>query len=182
MGLVVTIGGSHGTGKSTYAEMIAKQFNLRYVSAGQLFRAVAKEKALSLEELSREAANSSEIDRMIDERSAAEAAKGDAVIEGQLAAWMAKDLAQIRIYLKAPNEERIARIANRDHLDHEAARNQTLERERIQRERYKRYYQIDIDDLSPYNLIIDTGNRSVENASAELISRINEVLRRHSSK
>ena len=182
MGLVVTIGGPHGTGKSTYAKMIAEQFNLRYVSAGELFRAVAKEKALSLEELSREAANSPEIDRMIDEQSASEAAKGDAVIEGQLAAWMAKDLAQIRIYLKAPNEERIARIANRDHLDHEAARKQTLERERIQRERYKRYYQIDIDDLSPYNLIIDTGNRSVENASAELIFRINEVLRRHSSK
>jgi len=182
MGLVVTIGGPHGTGKSTYAKMIAEQFNLRYVSAGELFRAVAKEKALSLEELSREAANSPEIDRMIDEQSASEAAKGDAVIEGQLAAWMAKDLAQIRIYLKAPNEERIARIANRDHLDHEAARKQTLERERIQRERYKRYYEIDIDDLSPYNLIIDTGNRSVENAGAELISRINEMLRRHSSK
>ena len=135
MGLVVTIGGPHGTGKSTYARMIATQFNLRYVSAGQLFRALAKEKALTLEELSKEAANSPEIDRMIDERSAAEAAKGDAVIEGQLAAWMAKDLAQIRIYLKAPNEERIRRIAHRDHLDPKAARKQTLERERIQRER-----------------------------------------------
>jgi cytidylate kinase len=179
MGLVVTIGGPHGTGKSTYAKLIAKQFKLRYVSAGQLFRALAEEKALSLEELSKEAANFPEIDRMIDERSATEAAKGDAVIEGQLAAWMAKNLAQIRIYLKAPNEERIARIANRDHLDHEIARKQTLERECIQRERYKRYYGIDIDDLSPYNIIVDTGNRSVENASAELMSKIHEIVRRH---
>jgi len=181
MGLVVTIGGPHGTGKSTYAKMIAKQFKLRYVSAGQLFIALAEEKALSLEELGKEAANSPEIDRMIDERSATEAAKGDAVIEGQLAAWMAKNLAQIRIYLKAPDEERIARIANRDHLDHETARNQTLERERIQRDRYKRYHGIDIDDLSPYNIVVDTGNRSVENASAELMSKIREIVRRHTS-
>ena len=178
MGLVVTIGGPHGTGKSTYAKMVAKQFRLRYVSAGLLFRDLAKERGVSLEELSRQAASSPEIDRMIDERSAAEAAKGDAVIEGQLAAWMSKDLAQVRIYLKAPDEERIARIANRDHLQYEAARRQTLEREQIQRERYKRYYEIDTDDLSPYNIIIDTGNRSVESTSTDLMSKIREILRR----
>ncbi len=179
MGLVVTIAGPHGTGKSTYAKMIARQFKLRYVSAGQLFRDLAKEKSVALEELGKQAASSPEIDRMIDERSAAEAAKGDVVIEGQLAAWMAKDLAQVRIYLKAPDQERITRIANRDHLTYESARRQTLEREWIQRERYKRYYGIDTDDLSPYNVIIDTGNRSVESTSAELMSKIHETLRRH---
>jgi len=179
MGLVVTIGGPHGTGKSTYAKMIAKQFEIRYVSAGQFFRDLAREKGVSLEELSKQAADSPDIDRVIDERSASEAAKGDAVIEGQLAAWMAKDLAQVRIYLKAPDEERIARIANRDHLHYEAARRQTLERERIQRERYRRYYGVNIDDLSLYNIIIDTGNRSVESTSAELISKIREILGRH---
>jgi cytidylate kinase len=179
MGLVDTIGGPHGTGKSTYAKMIARQFKLRYVSAGQLFRDLAKEKSVSLEELSKQAASSPDIDRMIDERSAAEAEKGDTVIEGQLAAWMAKDLAQVRIYLKAPDEERIARIANRDHLNYEVARRQTLERERIQRERYKRYYGINIDDLSLYNIVIDTGSRSVESTSAELMSRIHQILRQH---
>lgn len=179
MGLVVTIGGPHGTGKSTYAKMIARQFKIRYVSAGQLFRDLARERGVSLEELSKQAANSPEIDRMIDERSAAEAAKGAVVIEGQLAAWMAKDHAHVRIYLKAPEEERIGRIANRDHLDYEAARRQTLERERIQRERYRRYYGVNIDDLSLYNIIIDTGNRSVESTSAELISKIREILGRH---
>lgn len=143
-----------------------------------MFRDLAKEKSLTLEELSKQAANSPEIDRMIDERSAAEAAKGDVIIEGQLAAWMAKDLAQVRIYLKAPEQERIERIANRDHLTYELARRQTLEREQIQRERYKRYYGIDIDDLSPYNITIDTGNRSVENTSAELMFKIHETLRR----
>ena len=100
--MVVTIGGPHGTGKSTYAKMIAKQFKLRYVSAGQLFRTLAKEKALSLEELSKEAASSPEIDRMIDERSATEAAKGDAVIEGQLAAWMAKESRADTYLLESP--------------------------------------------------------------------------------
>jgi len=177
MGLVVTIAGPHGTGKSTYAKIIAKQFKLRYVSAGQFFRDLAKQKGVSLEELSRQAANSQEIDRLIDERSAAEAAKGNVVVEGQLAAWMAKDQAQVRIYLKAREEVRIGRIANRDHLDYEVARRQTLEREEIQRDRYKRYYGIDIDDLSLYNIVVETGNRSIESTSAEMMYKIRNILR-----
>jgi len=176
MGLVVTIAGPHGTGKSTYAKIIAKQFKLRYVSAGQFFRDLAKQRGVSFEELSRQAANSQEIDRLIDERSAAEAGKGNVVVEGQLAAWMAKDRAQVRIYLKAPDEVRIGRIAHRDHLDYEVARRQTLEREEIQRDRYKRYYGIDIDDLSLYNVVVDTGNRSIESTSAEMMSKIRDIL------
>lgn len=176
MGLVVTIGGPHGTGKSTYAKMVANELRLRYVSAGLLFRDLAREKGISLEKLSKQAAKAPEIDNLIDGRSAAEAAKGNVVIEGQLAAWMAKDLAQVRVYLNAPDEVRIARIARRDHVDYEAARKQTMERERIQRDRYKRYYGIDIDDMSLYNIVIDTGNRSIESVGAELMSRIKQVL------
>lgn len=178
MGLVITIGGPHGTGKSTYAKIIAKEFNLRYVSAGQLFRDLARERGISLEELSKQAAENEEIDRLIDGRSAAEAAKGNVVIEGQLAAWMAKDIADIRIYVKAPDEVRIARIAHRDHTDYEVARRQTLERERIQRERFRRYYGIDMDDTSLYNIVINTGNRSVESTTAELIPKIRKILAR----
>lgn len=176
MGLVVTIGGPHGTGKSTYAKMIAKQFNLRYVSAGHMFRDIARERGVSIEELGRQAAKSADIDKLIDERSASEAAKGNVVVEGQLAAWMAKDLAQIRIYLRAPDSVRTERIAHRDHLDYETARKQTTERERIQRDRYKRYYGIDINDLSLYNVVIDTGNRSIESTSEELMSKIKKIL------
>ena len=179
MDLVVTIGGPHGTGKSTYAKRIAKQYRLRYLSAGQLFRELAREKGISLEELSRQAARSPEIDRLIDERSAAEAAKGDAVVEGQLAAWMARDHAQVRIYLKATDEARIGRIAQRDHLDYETARKRTIEREQIQRDRYKRYYGIDVDDLSVYNVVVDTSDRSVESTSAELMSKIRAILRQN---
>jgi cytidylate kinase len=181
MGIVVTIGGPHGTGKSTYARIIATEFGIRYVSAGQLFRDLAREKGIALQELGKREAEEPDIDHLIDQRSTEEAKKGNVVVEGQLAAWMAKDIAQVRIYLNAPDEVRFARIARRDHVDYETARRQTKHRERIQRDRYKRYYGIDIDDLSLYNLILDTGKRSVEEASAELVSRIHEMLRMRST-
>ena len=144
-----------------------------------MFRDLARQKGITIEELSKQAAESPETDRLIDERSAAEAAKGDVVIEGQLAAWMAKDHAQVRGYLTAPEDVRISRIARRDHLDYEVARKQTVERERVQRDRYRRYYGIDVDDLSLYNVIIDTGDRSVESTSAELMSKIHNVLKQN---
>ncbi len=178
MGIVITMGGPHGTGKSTYAKIIAKEFGLRYVSAGQLFRDLAREKGVTLEELSKQAAEHPDIDHLIDEKSAEEAKKGNVVVEGQLAAWMARDAVQVRIYLKAPDQVRFGRIAHRDHVSCEIAKKQTREREQIQRQRYKRYYGIDIDNMSLYNLILDTGNRSVENVSAELLSRIREMMKK----
>jgi cytidylate kinase len=88
---VITVGGLHGTGKSSVADAVAKKFNLRRISAGVAFRQLAKERNLTLEEFSRVAEGNEEIDRLIDDRLKTEAEKGDAVIDGQLAAWMAGD-------------------------------------------------------------------------------------------
>ena len=48
-GLIITMSGPHGTGKSTYAKALAKALNLRYVSAGELFRNLAQQHKMSLE-------------------------------------------------------------------------------------------------------------------------------------
>ena len=41
---VVAIGGPHGSGKSSIAKKIANEFNMNYLSAGEVFRKLAKEK------------------------------------------------------------------------------------------------------------------------------------------
>lgn len=177
MGPVITVSGPHGTGKSTYAKILATKFRLRYVSAGEFFRQIANERGLSLQELSRVAAEGPEIDRLVDDRTKAEAAKGNVVLEGQLAGWVVKDGADARIYLTAPEEVRMRRIARRDGVAPDEARKQTLEREEIQRDRYRRYYGIDIDDLSIYNLVIDTSKHSVQETSRKLNRDLSNLLR-----
>ncbi|MDH5771457.1 MAG: nucleoside monophosphate kinase, partial [Candidatus Bathyarchaeota archaeon] len=114
MGLVVTISGLHGTGKSTYAKAISKEFNLRHVSAGALFRQIAAERGLSIEELSRTAERDKEIDHLIDDRTRGEASRREVVLDGLLAGWMARDYADVKIYLKCPDNVRMHRIAERD--------------------------------------------------------------------
>jgi len=174
--LVITVSGPHGTGKSTYAKALAEALNLRYVSAGQLFRDLAKEQKMSLKALSARAAQDPTIDHMLDERTKAEAERGRVVIDAQLAAWIAGDLADVKVLLTAPNDVRFGRIAERDHVTLEEARKETEYRESIQQERYKKYYGIDVSDLSIYSLKIDTSQREIEATKKMVIDSVRDLL------
>ena len=153
---VITIGGLHGTGKSSVADRISKEFNLRRVSAGIIFRRLAQERGLTLEEFSRVAEQDEEIDSLLDDTLKEEAAKGNVVIDGQLAAWMAGDHADFKIQLIAPLDVRIDRISQRDGIDYEYAKRETIAREGSESARYKEFYGVDITDQSIYDLILRT--------------------------
>src|SRR5215831_14709468 len=124
--MIINLAGDHGAGKSTYAAHLATQMGLRHVSAGILFRKLAEEKGLSLEQLGQMALKDPSIDRMIDERTMSEAEKGNVVVDGQLAGWVLKEKADLRIFLMAPDEVRVERIANRDGVSLAEARRQTF--------------------------------------------------------
>ena len=162
MNLTVVVSGLHGTGKSTYARCIADAFGLHHVSTGDFFRQIASKRRLSLTELSREAEKNDAIDRLLDERTEEEIAKGGVVVDALLAGWMASRHSALKIYLSAPLEIRMRRIASRDGLSYAEAERVTLLRERIERRRFKRLYGIDIDDLSIYDLVLNTGLMPLE--------------------
>jgi cytidylate kinase len=175
-GWVVTVGGPHGTGKSTYAKALAIALGLRYVCAGDMFRDLAKERGVTLETFSQMAAKDPSIDRAIDDRTRVEAKRGGVVIDAQLGAWMVKELADVRLLVVAPDDVRFKRIAERDGISVEEARKQTLAREQIQRQRYRQYYDLDVGDLSIYNLKIDTGIYPVEKAKSIVIENVRRQL------
>ncbi|MGD9382129.1 MAG: AAA family ATPase [Candidatus Thorarchaeota archaeon] len=153
---VITIGGLHGTGKSSVADRISKEFNLRRVSAGIIFRRLAEERGLTLEEFSRVAEQDEDIDRLLDDTLKKEAAKGNVVIDGQLAAWMAGDDADFKIQLTAPLTVRIKRISERDGTPYQYAKRETVSREGSESARYKEFYGVNISDQSIYDLILRT--------------------------
>jgi cytidylate kinase len=169
---VITIGGLHGTGKSSVADAVAKRFNLRRVSAGTTFRKLAQERGLTLEEFCRVAESDEEIDNLIDEAQKTEAEKGNVVIDGQLAAWMASEHADLKIYLIAPLDARIGRIAARDGTEFEFARRETIQREGSEKARYLEYYKVDVSDLSIYDLILNTGKYPLDGVSKIVITAI----------
>ena len=175
-GIIITISGPHGTGKSTYARALAKALGLRHVCAGELFRELAHEKTMTLEAFSKYAANNPEVDKLIDERTREEATTGDVVIDAQLGAWILKNDADVKLLLVASDEIRFQRIAGRDHVSFETAKRETLAREQIQRDRYKKYYGIDVTDHTIYDLKIDTGLQSIDKTKTMIIEAVRRAL------
>lgn len=173
---VISIGGLHGTGKSSVANKIAKEFGLRRVSAGGIFRELAKERGLTLEEFSRVAEEDKQIDLLLDGRIKDEALKGNVMLDGQLAGWMAGENADLRIQLIAPLEVRVKRIADRDGVDFEPAYHETVTREQIERTRYIEFYGFDVSDLSIYDLIINTEKYGLEGVTSIISAAISSLF------
>jgi cytidylate kinase len=174
--VVITFSGLHGAGKSTYAKDIAERFDLRYVSAGDFFRRRAQEMGLTITGLTDLVAGDSLIDKELDERTRREAEVGSVVLDGQLAGWMAGEFADIRVYLKASLDARVARMAHRDGLSLEEARREMLHREAEERERYKSLYGIDVDDTSIYEVILDTSFLGLESVKEVLRTTVREYI------
>ncbi len=153
--VTVAISGLHGTGKTTASKALAKKLDLRHVSAGSVFREMAEEKDMNLSEFSKYVENNPEIDKKIDERTAKEAEKDNVLLDARLAGWMA-DEADIRILLTAPLEVRVRRIAERDGRSYEEVEEETIAREESEKKRYKELYDIDVDDNSIFDLVLNT--------------------------
>lgn len=175
-GPVIIFGGLHGVGKSTYAKIISDKFNFKYVSTGTMFRKLASERGLSLIELSQLASRDPSIDRMIDEMSRERMLKGKVVFDSLLAPFLARDIESFKIYLFAPIEVRINRIANRDSKSSKQSWNETILREKLEIKRFKEYYGFDLNDVSFYNLTLDTSMFSIEDNVKILESAVRVYL------
>ena len=155
--MLLTVSGPPGSGKSTNAAALADRFDLDHVSGGDIFRELAAERGLSPVEFNELAEEDDQIDRDLDRRLRDIAVeRDDVVLESRLAGWLAADHADIKIWLDAPREIRAERIADREEKPVDVARQETARRENSEALRYKEYYNIDIRDLTIYDITCNT--------------------------
>lgn len=153
--MLLTISGFAGSGKTTVATGLSRRLGFAHISAGEVFRELARERAMSLEQLSKLAETEPEIDKMVDRRQAELArSREHAVVDGRLSGCVLK--ADIAVWLKAPLEVRAQRIAGREGKRRAAALNETRLRDSSETVRYRTFYDIDMTNLDVYDLVIDT--------------------------
>ncbi len=173
---IIIITGLHGVGKSTYAAPLAREFNLKHVSTGSVFRLIAEKKGFTLAQLSEICKKSSEFDREIDSVTLSLLDSGGVVLDSLLAGWFARDVESFKICLKAPFEVRCGRIALRENRPVEEIVSETIMREDSERKRFMDYYGFNIDDLSIYDIVLDTGSLSQNSVTRILKSAVSAYL------
>lgn len=153
--MLLTISGLPGSGTTTVGKLLAEHYSIEMISAGDVFRGLAKERGMTLSEFGILAESDPSIDIEIDKRQSEIANSSDGLIlEGRLAGHMAENA--LKVWIKAPMEVRVRRIVEREGSSFDVRMEETMEREASEALRYKEIHSIDINDLSIYDIVIDS--------------------------
>lgn len=189
--MILTITGDAGSGKSTVAKILADKLNAEIIYAGGIFRKIAKEHNMTLEQFLEYTKVHPEIHPKVDKRIKEDARKLSklgklVIVEGRVHFYFIPE--SIKIFLKVDLSEAAKRIW-KDLNDQETSqsRNETqtnslketkkkiLERNQLDRERYHQLYNIDIYDLKNFDLIVDTTSITPQQAAQKIINYIHET-------
>ncbi|CAN5643608.1 AAA family ATPase [soil metagenome] len=153
------------------ARLVAAALELEHLDGGTVFRTVAAEQGVSLAEYAAMAEHDENIDRALDDRLTDRARQGDVLLESRLAGWLATraELESLTVWISCDEVERARRVGGRDGHDVDAALAHNRARETSERARYLGYYDIDLTDLSVYDLVLDSTEASPEQLVAAIV-------------
>lgn len=185
---IITIAGRPGSGKSSTAKKVAQELEYKHFSTGDFFRALAKERGLTLMELNKLAETDLEVDKEIDSKSKELSNEKDFVLDSRMAFHFIPD--SFRVYLDIDPNVAIKRIlrdmeVNEDrknseeaYQDMQHAQEETFARYESENKRYKELYNADPSDYTNYDLVIDTGltENNLETVVEKIISGYKEWL------
>ncbi|HYB63072.1 MAG TPA: AAA family ATPase [Thermoplasmata archaeon] len=167
---VVALGGPPGSGKSTAGRLVARALGLDYRSAGELFRAEARARGLDLEAFGRFAEHHPEVDTELD-RAMQELARPGVLLEGRIqgALCQRRGVPVVVVLVTASPAERARRVAGRDHQELAQATRAIEAREAVERARYLKFYQIDLDREVP-DLLVDSTSLPAEEVARTIVA------------
>ncbi|MGI0078598.1 MAG: AAA family ATPase [Nitrososphaerales archaeon] len=180
--LSVIISGMTSVGKTTAANVIAKEFRLTHYAGGDMLKQMAIERGYKpagsdwwdtpegMRFLSERSANS-DFDTEVDRRLVEKIKRGGVVVTSYPIPWICKE--GFKLWFKASQKTRAKRLAGRDAIPLSSALKIIRRRDTDNRKLYQKLYGIEFGrDLSVFNFEIDTNNISaneVARFSAELV-------------
>jgi cytidylate kinase len=155
-GIKVAVSGKSGCGNTTVSRILSETLKLRFINI--TFRTLAEERGLALSEVLALSAKDDSWDIEVDTRQVKLAREGGGCVLGsRLAIWMLPE-ADFKVFLTAQPETRAKRIQIREGGSIDGIAQFTAARDRQDHERYLRIYNIDNDEYSFADIIIDTDN------------------------
>jgi cytidylate kinase len=171
--VVIAVSGLPGAGTSTIARGLAKRLGIGYFSPGEVFkgRSKSKRQAEAALEVWLGGGKERSLHEYLDNLQVEKAREGDVVVCGKLSVYILRDLADFKVWVDCPLDERVRRSAKRDGTTLDEAREELVKRESIETMEWKRIYGMDRGKQKGMaDLVIDTAGLSVD----ETVERILE--------
>lgn len=172
----ITISGIVGSGKSTVARILEKELGLSYHCIGRIMRDMAIKRGISFDELTEIAKTDKSIDLELDERQREMNKNGENfVMDSRLGFHFIPD--SIKIFLKIDMIEAARRIyagkrEGEDYSSFGEVLDSSSRRVKSERIRYKQCYDLDLEDESIFDLVIDTTFKGVDEVVKEILDFI----------
>ena len=164
----VIISGPPAIGKTTVAKGLAKEFDLKYLSGGDVLKELAEDQGFKTErddfwdttfgmEFLTMRKTNSEFDKKVDEKLKKLFLEGGKIITSYTLPWLVQD--GIKIWLAGSQENSAKRMTVRDGISFEEALDIVKKRYQENKMIYKKLYDFNFgDDLSVFDIIINTDN------------------------
>ena len=170
----IAVSGKSGCGNTTICRVLADSLNLKFINF--TFRSLAEEKGISLKEIIDLAAKDDSWDREVDTRQVELARESNGCVLGsRLAIWMLPE-ADLKVYLTAKPETRAKRIHDREGKSLSDIAEFTDYRDKQDHERYIRIYNIDNNDYSFADLVIETDEIGPPEIAKIIIEKLNSRI------
>lgn len=164
MARIITVSGTLGSGKSTVAKLLAERLGYLYYSTGMAQRKIAEQRHMTTLELNAAAEHDKTIDEQIDgvfEKLARD--HQNYVVDSRLGFFFIPNSFKVMLTVSPQVAGRRifhdkARSGEQKYDVEQDAVEALLKRRALEVERFKRVYQVDIEDLSQFDLVIDTAS------------------------
>lgn len=181
----VIVSGPPAIGKTTIAKGLAKEFDLKYLSGGDVLKELAEEEGFHTErddfwdtssgmDFLNIRKTNPDFDKKVDEKLKNLFFEGGVIITSYTLPWLVKN--GIKIWLAGSQENSAKRMTVRDKISFKSALEIVKKRYRENKMIYKKLYGFNFgDDLSVFDKIINTDDLGAE----EVLSRAKSIVRNY---
>jgi CMP/dCMP kinase len=179
---IISLAGDLASGKGTVSEILIKELGYGIYRNGEYARKLAKDMGLDITSFNAYLAEHPEIDLQI-EKSASEYAKdhNEFIIDARLGWYAVPE--SFKVYLRVDIDVAAQRAFNdskrkstENFTTVEEQKTDMQKRYKLENERYFKLYNVHKDDMSNYDLVIDTTNMKPEEVAQLIINKYNKWL------
>ena len=181
---IITIAGDLASGKSRVTDILKNELNYEIYRNGEYVRKLAKEKGLDITSFNEYLKDHPEIDQQIEKSASLYSQTHDNLIVDARLGWYSIP-ESFKVYLKV-DIDIAAKRAFEDENRKETEKFATLEEQKqdiikrysMENQRFFELYGIHKEDMSNYDLVVDTSNKTIEEIAKYILEEYKKWLQK----